>query len=77
MKKRLYIHPDGKSAIRSYGYVRNIVYQMMGILEAPAPLVDKKVYYLGNPPIQVARLGEWVFNSDNRRDLCGWLPGGW
>jgi GlcNAc-P-P-Und epimerase len=57
LKKRLYIHPNGKSAIRSYGYVRNIVYQMMGILEAPAPLVDKKVYYLGDPPI---KLLDWV-----------------
>ena len=57
LKKRLYIHPDGKPAIRSYGYVRNIVYQMMRILEAPTSLVDKKVYYLGDPPI---KLLDWV-----------------
>jgi nucleoside-diphosphate-sugar epimerase len=57
LKKGLYIHPDGRSAIRSYGYVKNIVHQMMKILEAPSNLVDKKVYYLGDPSI---RLIDWV-----------------
>jgi GlcNAc-P-P-Und epimerase len=57
LKKGLYIHPGGKSAIRSYGYVMNIIYQMIKILEASPSLVDKKVYYLGDPPIP---LNEWV-----------------
>jgi len=57
LKKRLYIHPDGRPAIRSYGYVMNIVHQMMKILEAPSSLVDKKVYYLGDPPISLL---DWV-----------------
>jgi nucleoside-diphosphate-sugar epimerase len=51
LKKGLYFHPGDKPAIRSYGYVKNVVYQMMGILDAPPSLVDKKVYYLGDPPI--------------------------
>ncbi len=51
LKKRLYFHPGGKPAIRSYGYVKNVVYQMMKILEAPAPIVNKRVYYLGDPPV--------------------------
>lgn len=57
LRKRLYIHPGGRSAIRSYGYVKNIVYQMMRILESPRALVDKKVYYLGDNPIP---LSEWA-----------------
>jgi nucleoside-diphosphate-sugar epimerase len=57
LKKRLYVHPGGKPAIRSYGYVSNIVYQMMKILEASPALVDKKVYYLGDPPISLL---DWV-----------------
>jgi GlcNAc-P-P-Und epimerase len=57
LKKGLYVHPDGEPTIRSYGYVGNIVYQMMKIIESPLPLVDKKVYYLGDPPI---RLLDWV-----------------
>lgn len=51
LKKRLYFHPSGRSTIRSYGYVKNIVYQMMKILEADTSLVNGKVYYLGDPPI--------------------------
>jgi nucleoside-diphosphate-sugar epimerase len=57
LKKRLYVQPGGKSAIRSYGYVGNIVYQILKILEASPALVDRKVYYLGDPPI---RLLDWV-----------------
>ncbi|MGB8981534.1 MAG: NAD(P)-dependent oxidoreductase [Anaerolineales bacterium] len=57
LKKGLYFHPGGRPAIRSYGYVRNIVYQMMKILEAPPSLVDKKVYYLGDAPIPLI---DWV-----------------
>lgn len=57
LKKGLYLHPAGKSAVRSYGYVKNIVYQMMKILEAQPSLVDKKVYYVGDPPIP---LSDWV-----------------
>ena len=57
LKKGLYFHPGGRSAIRSYGYVMNIVFQMIKIFEAPASLVDKKVYYLGDPPTPLI---DWV-----------------
>lgn len=53
LKKRLYVHPDGKPAIRSYGYVKNVAAQMLKILEVPPPIVDRKVYYLGDPPISL------------------------
>lgn len=57
LKKGLYFHPGGKSTIRSYGYVKNIIYQMHRILEAPPPQVNKKVYYLGEPSIPLL---DWV-----------------
>jgi nucleoside-diphosphate-sugar epimerase len=57
LKKRLYFHPSGKSAIRSYGYVKNVVIQILKILEAPPSSVDRKVYYLGDPPINLI---DWV-----------------
>ena len=57
LKKGLYVHPGGKSAIRSYGYVGNIVFHMTKILEDLPALVDRKVYYLGDLPI---RLLDWV-----------------
>jgi GlcNAc-P-P-Und epimerase len=51
LKRGLYFHPGGKSTVRSYGYVKNIVYHMMKILEAPPSVVNGKLYYLGDPPI--------------------------
>jgi nucleoside-diphosphate-sugar epimerase len=57
LKKGLYLHPAGKSTVRSYGYVKNIVHQMIRILEAPPTVVDKKVYYVGDPPIPLI---DWV-----------------
>ena len=57
LKKGLYIHPGGKSAIRSYGYVKNITYQMLRILNASPNVVDKKLFYVGDVPIP---LSVWV-----------------
>ncbi|MBN2118082.1 MAG: NAD(P)-dependent oxidoreductase [Anaerolineales bacterium] len=57
LRKGFYFHPSGKPVMRSYGYVKNIVYQMMEILDAAPVLVDKKVYYLGDPPIPIT---DWV-----------------
>jgi GlcNAc-P-P-Und epimerase len=57
LKKRLYFHPGGKSAVRSYGYVKNIIYQMLKIFEAQPALVHEKVFYLGDPPIPLI---DWV-----------------
>jgi GlcNAc-P-P-Und epimerase len=76
LKKGLYIHPSGRQAIRSYGYVKNIVYQILKILEAPSALVDKKVYYLGDLPISLL---EWVngfsiaITGKPARMIPGWL----
>jgi nucleoside-diphosphate-sugar epimerase len=55
--KGLYVHPGGREVMRSYGYVKNVVYQVMKMLEAPPELVDKKVYYAGDRPIN---LHDWV-----------------
>jgi nucleoside-diphosphate-sugar epimerase len=57
LRKGLYFHPGGKPPIRSYGYVKNVVRQMLIILEASPSLVDGKVYYLGDPPISLL---DWV-----------------
>lgn len=57
LKRGFYVHPGGKSAIRSYGYVKNIIFQTMRILEAQAELVNGKVFYLGDPPVPLI---EWV-----------------
>lgn len=57
LKRGLYFHPGGKKTIRSYGYVKNIIHQMLQILDAPVSLVNEKVYYLGDLPIPLI---EWT-----------------
>jgi GlcNAc-P-P-Und epimerase len=49
--KGLYVHPTRKKVIRTYGYVKNVVHQLVKIIESDRVLVDKKTFYLGDAPI--------------------------
>jgi GlcNAc-P-P-Und epimerase len=63
LRKGLYLHPGRASVVRSYGYVRNVVYQMFAILGAPRDTVNRRVFYLGDEPIEQL---DWV-NAFSRR----------
>ena len=52
MKMGLYVHPKDDPVIRSYGYVRNIVWQIVQILNAQESLVDQKTLNVGEAPIK-------------------------
>nr|WP_255550754.1 NAD(P)-dependent oxidoreductase [Granulicella sp. dw_53] len=52
-----YLHPSGRPVVRCYGYVGNVVEQLMTILERPADVVNGKVFYVGDAPIELA---DWV-----------------
>ena len=51
LARGLYLHPRGDRVIRSYGYVKNVVFQLAAVLEAPTEVVHEKVLYLGDPCI--------------------------
>lgn len=51
LARGLYVHPRGDQVTRSYGYVKNVVFQLAAILDAPTDVVDEKVFYLGDPCI--------------------------
>jgi nucleoside-diphosphate-sugar epimerase len=53
----LYFHPGKKPVLRSYGYVGNVVFQIISILQSSVEKVNCKVYYVGDPPID---LYDWV-----------------
>lgn len=53
MRKGLYFHPSRKKVIRSYGYVGNVVWQIEQILSAPREQVDRKVFYVGDRPMDL------------------------
>jgi GlcNAc-P-P-Und epimerase len=55
--KGLYFHPGGQTVIRSYGYVKNVVWQILRMCEAPTAQVASRVYYVGDAPIDLL---DWV-----------------
>lgn len=57
LARGLYFHPRGCNPIRAYGYVGNLVFQILQLLKAEREQVHGKVFYLGDAPI---RLMEWV-----------------
>lgn len=48
-----YFHPGFKPVIRCYGFVGNIIHQIMKIIELPATIIDKKVLYLSDLPLDL------------------------
>ena len=57
IQRGFYLHPGGAPIIRSYGYVGNVVRQMINLTEADAEKVNGKVFYVGDAPRD---LREWV-----------------
>lgn len=49
--KRLYFHPQNADPIKSYAYVKNVAHQINKIIELPSEIVNNKVFYLGDSPI--------------------------
>ncbi|HEY0979121.1 MAG TPA: NAD(P)-dependent oxidoreductase [Flavobacteriales bacterium] len=57
MRKGMYFHPSRRKVVRSYGYVGNVVWQIERMLAAPAEKVNGRVFYVGDPPMD---LRVWV-----------------
>ncbi|MBU0911462.1 MAG: NAD(P)-dependent oxidoreductase [Gammaproteobacteria bacterium] len=65
ISKGWYIHPNAE-IIRSYGYVENIVFQMASAIQVEPALVNHKIFYVGDNPIDSA---QWVDAFSHA--LCG------
>ncbi|MGE0566975.1 MAG: NAD-dependent epimerase/dehydratase family protein [Bacteroidia bacterium] len=64
LSKGMYFHPGRKPVIRSYGYVGNVVWQIIKILEADKKLINKQVFYVGDEPLD---LYDWVNGFSNKQ----------
>ncbi len=53
LKQGRYIHPGEQPVIRSYGYVGNVVDQILQILKKEDELVHQQVFYVGDHPINL------------------------
>lgn len=54
LQRRLYVIPTGRSSVRSYGYVRNVVAQLIQATRLPATDVNRRMFYVGDKPIPSA-----------------------
>jgi GlcNAc-P-P-Und epimerase len=57
LKRGLYVHPGDIPVMRSYGYVENIVDQIVKIINAPTAVANRRVFYVGDPPMNLLN---WV-----------------
>lgn len=57
LDRGLYLHPTSKRVVRSYGYVGNVASQICALLFESPELVDRKVFYVGDAPIELL---DWV-----------------
>ncbi len=51
IRKGRYLHPSHDPVQRSFGYVKNVVWQIEGLMRAPAGSVDQRVFYVGDDNI--------------------------
>ncbi|MEW6404812.1 MAG: NAD(P)-dependent oxidoreductase [Chloroflexota bacterium] len=57
MRKGLYLHPSNDPVVRSYGYVKNLAWQIREMMAIPLSVTNQKTFYLGDEPI---RQVEWI-----------------
>jgi GlcNAc-P-P-Und epimerase len=50
--KGLYLHPRGRDPRRSYGFVANVVHQIMRITDLPPDVVNHQTFYVGDEPLE-------------------------
>ncbi len=57
LRSGLYCHPGRQACIKSYGYVGNVVHQILRILDSPPERVHARTLYVGDPPLNLL---DWV-----------------
>jgi GlcNAc-P-P-Und epimerase len=57
MRKGIYFHPAKTDVLRSYGYVKNLVWQVQQLLIAPKENIHQQVFYVGDRPVNLLN---WV-----------------
>lgn len=56
--RRMYFHMGEKACRKTYGYIENVIYQIMSILGADKEKVNKQVFYLGD--YEPYNITEWA-----------------
>jgi len=69
LQNNCYFHPKCKSTVRSYGFVENVIHQIFKILLIDKKHTDKKVFYLGDRPIEVKNWVQEFLNQINGKTI--------
>ena len=69
LKKGYYIHPSLKPVVRTYGYVKNIVYQIDAIMIASPIITNGKTFYLGDYPVDSFEWLNGISKAINNKSL--------
>jgi nucleoside-diphosphate-sugar epimerase len=69
LKKGYYIHPSLKPVVRTYGYVKNIVYQIDAIMIAAPIITNGKTFYLGDYPVDSFEWLNGISKAINNKSL--------
>lgn len=54
LARRVYLHPGYRPIRKYYGYVENVVDQVLALMRRPRSDVDRRVFYVSDPPIDSA-----------------------
>lgn len=70
IQKNLYFHPGNYNPAKSFGYVRNSIYQLDKLLQAPAEKVNRKTFYLCDyPPLKLREWSELIRTELNVKKI--------
>ena len=58
-----YMLPTGIDPVRSYGYVGNVVHQLVALGAGPGQAIDRRIFYVGDAPV---RSSEWLDGFSRR-----------
>ena len=65
--KKRYFHVGNNASTKTYGYIDNVVYQIISILNAPSNKINEQVFYLGD--YAPTNIREWADEIANELDI--------
>ena len=66
MDRGIYFHPNKLYVLRSYGYVRNICYQTIKLMESES---INKIYYISDRPIDLLKFVTYIQKEINFKPI--------
>ncbi|MBS1729184.1 MAG: NAD(P)-dependent oxidoreductase [Bacteroidetes bacterium] len=70
IEKNLYFNPGNYNPRKSFGFVKNSIYQLDKLMHAPKEMIDKKSFYLCDyPPLTLKEWSTYIRNELNSKKI--------